>query len=246
MAKGKYKKRRDFIKSNGNELYFVLNKDFNEKVINEIRKYDENGKVENEYKKLIDEIKFNEDAFFNKYKNTIANHIIAKIMVSSILFKFDKLKEQTGKTRSQICKDIGLNDSKVKSTLSQSIYIYPSYNALVFSRQVKNVLDSYLLNKGVSFGFALHIPIDRLVKLSFERFYRVSSPLIRKKAQERRLEVEEKKIVRTGNVQDIEFLRIKAKTLLDGAKTVEDFIKMSERIKAIGMALKGEHDGNAL
>lgn len=219
----------------------MINKDFNENIINEIRKYDENGEVENEYKKLINKIKFNTNTFFNEYKNTIANHIVAKIIVSFILFKFEVLKKQTSKTRNQICKDIGLNHEKVKSTLSQAIYIYPSYNSLIFSRQVNDVLENYFLNKGVSFSFGLHIPIDRLVKFSFERFYRVNSKLISKKAEERKQKAEEKKqVCVVQNIKnDYEFLSMKAKSLIAGAETVDDLIEVSEKIKIIGIALKG-------
>lgn len=99
MAKGKYKKRHKFVNINSNELYFMSDKRMNEDVINEIRKYDENGKVENEYKKLTDEINFKKYDFFDNYVNTIANHIIGRIYTSCLNFKLEKVKEHTLKTK---------------------------------------------------------------------------------------------------------------------------------------------------
>lgn len=147
MAKGKYKKRHKFVNINGNELYFMSDKRINEDVINEIRKYDENGKVENEYKKLIDGINFNKYDFFDNYVNTIANHIIGRIYTSYLNFKLEKVKEYTLKTKKQLLDEIGFNGNKTIAVKETSPKKAENQDAIVVKEQSKNINDDLIFLK---------------------------------------------------------------------------------------------------
>lgn len=228
MAKGKYKKRHKFVNINGNELYFMSDKKMNEDVINEIRKYDENGKVENEYKKLIDGINFDKYDFFDNYVNTIANHIIGRIYTSYLNFK----------------DEIGFNGSKTIIAIGTAISSYPSPNNIRFLRNVNNRVDAVFQKETSGYGFGLRWPIEEVVRLSFNQFYRVSRRTIAvKETSPKKAENQDAIVVKeqSKNINDdLIFLKKKA-ILLNDAKTIEEVVDTANQILKLAEILNENH-----
>ena len=242
MAKGKYKKRHKFVNINGNELHFMSDKRMNEEVINEIRKYDENGKVENEYKKLIDGINFNKYDFFDNYVNTIANHIVGRIYTSYLNFKLEKVKEHTLKTKKQLLDEIGFNGNKTIIAIGTAISSYPSPNNIRFLRNVNNRVDDVFRNETSDYGFGLRWPIEEVVRLSFNQFYRVSRRTIAvKETSPKKAENQDAIVVKeqSKNINDdLIFLKKKA-ILLNDAKTIEEVVDTANQILKLAEILGG-------
>lgn len=242
MAKGKYKKRHKFVNINSNELYFMSDKRMNEDVINEIRKYDENGKVENEYKKLTDEINFKKYDFFDNYVNTIANHIIGRIYTSYLNFKLEKVKEHTLKTKKQLLDEIGFNGNKTIIAIGTAISSYPSPNNIRFLRNVNNRVDDVFQKETFGYDFGLRWPIEEVVRLSFNQFYRVSNRTIAvKETSPKKAENQDAIVVKeqSKNINDdLIFLKKKA-ILLNDAKTIEEVVDTANQILKLAEILGG-------
>lgn len=242
MAKGKYKKRHKFVNINGNELYFLTDKRMNEDCINEIRKYDENGKVENEYKRLVDEINFKKYDFFGNYVNTIANHIIGRIYTSYLNFKLEKVKELTLKTKKQLLDEIGFNGNKTIIAIGTAISSYLSPNNIRFLRNVNNRIDDVFQNEISDHGFGLRWSIEEVVRLSFNQFYRVSHRTISvKETSPKKADVQDAIVAKDEpkNISDdLIFLKKKA-ILLNDAKTIEEVVNTANQILKLAEVLKG-------
>ena len=239
MAKGKYKNKHKHANRDNNIFRFILDEKTNDQIINEIRKFDKNEEVENGYKKLVGEINSNGMYFFNNYKNTIPNHIVGRIFVSNLAYKLDEFKKQKSINKWEYLFELGFNGKKVMSAISTSINVYPTPASIEFLKQVAERVDQSLKSKNLDYGFGFNLPIERLISLSFERFYRVSN----NGAKVKRSYLQQKSsedISPKSASGDLEFLKSKA-LLINKAETIEEVLDTANQILKLAEILNENH-----
>lgn len=238
MAKGKYKNKQ---KHNVNkEFNFIFDQEFNNKVINEIKKYDNDGNVEEEYKRLVNSMRFNEQVFFKEYENTIANHIIARFFVSTLQFKLEDLKTRLYKSKKKILDNLGFNGKGIVNKINTNISLYPSPRSLDRLKHVNDEVNRLLVYKNINCNYEMAHSVEELIEKSFKNFELVSIQRTKKHSEHIKSET-------TVNLQgkvkiydcDLEFLKNKTTIWMDEAETVDDFIVLFKKLSNIAETLKG-------
>ena len=238
MARRKYKNKHKHSYYQGNKFYSAFDEEFNKKIINEIRKYSKNGEVENECRELVNKINFDKEYFFDQYENTIANHIIGRIFVSHLNFILDELKRQTLITKRGLLRELGFEGKKVSDIFTTAIHMYPTPRTMQILKRVGDSVDDLSKSKCLDYDFGLTWPIEEIVRLSFEKFYRVSGRFDKNKDKSLKQDSMQKRISKTAS-NDLDFLKQKALSIGD-AQTIEEVVDTANQILKLAEILRGQ------